>query len=61
MQILRVPSLWDTGETPFWEASDALCAAAGLHFKSIEGGCVVLTNDEDTFGKLESVGEPYVE
>ena len=47
-------------DTPFWEAIDALCAAAGLHFKSIEDGCVLLSTEKPNFGQLEAVGDPVV-
>jgi hypothetical protein len=59
-QVLAKRVTVNLSDTPFWEAIDAICAASGLHFKSIKDGCVMLTTDEDMFGKLESVGDSVV-
>ena len=50
----------DVKEEPFWEAVDALSAAAEMKFFGLKAGDLLLSTEESRFQKIEPAGDPIV-
>jgi hypothetical protein len=59
-QILSKRVSLNLQEKPFWEAVDAVSAAAGVKFRGIDGGTLELSTEGPRFDKIKVVGAPTV-
>jgi hypothetical protein len=59
-QVLAKRISLDLRKKTFWEAVDAVCAAASVRFNSIDDGVLRLSTEGSQFDKIEPIGKPAV-